>query len=77
MRIATDEEEEVLPERGAASWVSLKRPRVTRWRSRSHGVLSVMAEHRKYRDEAERLRKEAMQTDHRESRSTMIEIADL
>jgi hypothetical protein len=36
-----------------------------------------MAEHRKYRDEAERLRKEAMQTDHRESRSTMIEIADL
>jgi hypothetical protein len=36
-----------------------------------------MADSKKYRDEAERLRSEAMQTDHRETRSTMIEIADL
>jgi hypothetical protein len=40
-------------------------------------VLSAMADSKKYRDEAERLRSEAMQTDHRETRSTMIEIADL
>jgi hypothetical protein len=36
-----------------------------------------MVDSKKYRDEAERLRSEAMQTDHRETRSTMIEIADL
>jgi hypothetical protein len=37
----------------------------------------AMADPKKYRDEAERLRKEAMETDHREVRSTMIEVADL
>jgi hypothetical protein len=36
-----------------------------------------MADPQKYRDEAERLRRDAMQSDHRETRSTMIEIADL
>ena len=41
------------------------------------GYDRVMADAKKYRDEAERMRREAIETPDRDIRGTMIEVADL